>query len=103
MRRKSEAGRRGGLGVEWDALRALLAREARTPMGRDRALAAEPLTGVARVLSALRATSEARAAAAVGGEPPLPPLPDIRPVLARCRAAGTALDGGELAQILLTL
>jgi DNA mismatch repair protein MutS2 len=55
------------------------------------------------VLSALRATSEARTATAVRGDPPLPELPDLRPVLARCRVAGTVLDGAELVQILPTL
>ena len=39
-----EAGHIRERGTEWDAVRALLAHEAQTAMGRERAAAAEPLT-----------------------------------------------------------
>jgi len=87
-------------GIEWDAVRALLAREARTPMGRERALAAEPFVDVAAVRAALEDTTQARRALRATGPPPLDDLPDIRPFLTRCRVAGAALEGPELVEIL---
>src|SRR5438445_186383 len=44
VRRRLEAGRIWEPGTEWNAVRALLAHEAVTEMGRNRATAAEPLT-----------------------------------------------------------
>ena len=41
MRPRVKAGRLWGRGIEWDAIRALIASDARTPMGHERALAAE--------------------------------------------------------------
>src|SRR3990172_4606651 len=44
VRRRVEAHHLRERGTEWDAVRALLAHEAQTAMGRERAAAAEPLT-----------------------------------------------------------
>src|SRR5437762_2087625 len=77
MRPRLESGRIWEPGTEWNAVRALLAHEALTEMGRDRAITAEPLT--------------------------LEALPDIRPLLGRCRADGSMLEGPELIQIVPTL
>ena len=62
MRRRMESGRIWGRGIEWDAVRGLLAREARTAMGRERALEASPLTDLADIHAELELTREARAA-----------------------------------------
>ena len=64
MRRRVEAGRLWGRGIEWDAVRALVASDAHTAMGRERALTAEPLTDPIDVESALDSTAEARRALA---------------------------------------
>jgi DNA mismatch repair protein MutS2 len=98
-----EAGRIWGRGIEWDAARALLARDARTAMGRERAATAEPMTDLPSIASALEATGQARRARAGAGSPPLDGIADIRPVLERGRAPGAVLDGAELIQILPVL
>src|SRR2546421_3621531 len=74
MRRRVEAGRIWERGTEWNAGRALLAHEGLTEMGRGRA------TG--------------------SGSPPLERVPDVRPLLDRCRAAGSVLDGADLIQFI---
>jgi DNA mismatch repair protein MutS2 len=91
-----EVGRIWGRGIEWDAIRTLLASDARTEMGRDRALTASPLTEATEVQSALDLTAEARRAIAHAGAPPLDGVPDVRPVLERAAAEGAALEGTEL-------
>jgi DNA mismatch repair protein MutS2 len=68
-------------------------------MGRERALAAEPLPVAADVHRALDLTSQARRALAEQGPPPLA-VPDVRPVLERARTEGGVLDGPELVQVL---
>ena len=98
-----EAGRIWEPGTEWNAVRALLAREALTEMGRDRATAAEPLTDASEVHAAIEMTRQARLALATSGTLPLEALPDIRPILARCRAEGSVLDGAELIQLVPVL
>ena len=98
-----EAGRIWEPGTEWNAVRALLAREALTEMGRDRATAAEPLTDASEVQAAIEMTRQARLALATSGTLPLEALPDIRPILARCRAEGSVLDGAELIQLVPVL
>src|SRR5881296_3596100 len=100
MRRRVEAGRTWEPGTEWNAVRALLAHEALTGMGRERATTAEPLTDVSEVQAAIDMTREARLALATAGSLPLEALPDIRPVLTRCHADGSVLDGPELIQII---
>src|SRR5882672_9527523 len=103
MRRRVEAGRTWEPGAEWNAVRALLAHEALTGMGRERATTAEPLTDVSQVQAAIDMTREARLALSTAGSLPLEALPDIRPVLTRCRADGSVLDGLELIQIIPVL
>ena len=98
-----ESGRTWGRGIEWDAVRGLLAREARTVMGRERALDATPLTDLADINAELELTREARAALTTAGAPALENLPDVRPVLDRCRADGAVLDGAELVQLIPVL
>jgi dsDNA-specific endonuclease/ATPase MutS2 len=72
-------------------------------MGRDRAMAAEPLTDISEVQAAIEMTRQARLALATTGSLPLEALPDIRAILARCRAEGTVLDGAEMVQIIPVL
>ncbi len=72
-------------------------------MGREQALAASPLVDVAAVQSAIALTGEARLALDAEGAPPLDGIPDIRPVLARCAAEGSALEGAELARLIPAL
>ena len=98
-----EAGRIWEPGTEWNAVRALLAHEALTQMGRDRATAAEPFTDPSEVQSAIEMTRQARLALATSGSLPLEALPDVRPILTRCRAEGSVLDGGEMVQIVPVL
>jgi DNA mismatch repair protein MutS2 len=98
-----ESGRIWGRGIEWDAVRGLLAREARTVMGRERAVEAAPLTDLASIRAELELTREARAALATAGPPSLESVPDVRPALERCRAPGTVLDGPDLVQVIPVL
>src|SRR5881409_2434524 len=103
MRRRLESGRVWEPGTEWNAVRALLANEALTEMGRERATSAEPLTEVAGVQAAIEMTRQARLTLSTAGPLPLEALPDIRPLLGRCRADGSMLEGPELIQIVPTL
>src|SRR5262245_17696761 len=95
MRREMEAGRIWQRGIEWDAVRGLLAQQARTTVGRERALSAEPVTVLASIREALEATRQARTALAEGGPPPVD-SPDVRPVLDRARILGSLLHGRDL-------
>ena len=97
-----ESGRIWGRGVEWSAVRELLARETRTIMGRERALDAAPLTDLAAIHAELALTREGRAAVTVAA-PPLEAIPDPRTVLDRGRAQGAVLDGVELVQLIPVL
>jgi DNA mismatch repair protein MutS2 len=72
-------------------------------MGREQALDATPLVDVAAVQSAIALTGEARLALGLEGAPPLDGIPDIRPVLARGAAEGSALEGAELARLIPAL
>ncbi len=95
-----EAGHTWERGTEWNAVRALLADEAQTELGRERAATVEPLTDSAAVRTAIETTCQARLALATSGSPPLPPGADIRPVLDRCRTPGSVLDGPDLVRLL---
>src|SRR5262245_1770173 len=103
MRRKLESGRVWEPGTEWNAVRTLLAHEALTEMGRERATTAEPLTEASAVQAAIEMTRQARLALSAPWPLPLAALPDIRPLLGRCRADGSVLEGPELIQIVPTL
>ena len=72
-------------------------------MGREQALNATPLVDVTAVQSAIALTGEARLALDAEGAPPLDGIPDIRPILARGAAEGSALDGAELALLIPAL
>ena len=103
MRPRVAAGRIVDRGTEWDSVRSLLASEARTAMGREQALDAAPLVDVAAVEAAIALTGEARQALDAEGPPPFDGVPDVRPVLARATAEGSALDGTELVLLIPTL
>src|SRR3989454_987455 len=96
MRRRVEAGHTWERSTEWNAVRALLAHEAQTEMGRELAATAEPLTAPRAVVAELELTRQARLALATSSPLPLDGFPDIRPELERCRVAGSVLDGAEL-------
>src|SRR5581483_9578629 len=96
MRRRVEVGRIWGRGIEWDAIRTLLAADARTEMGRERALTANPLTESTAVQAALDETAEARRAIVQEGAPPLDGVPDVRSALDRAGTDGASLDGQDL-------
>lgn len=98
-----EAGRIWGRATEWDAVRALLASEAATEMGRERARTAEPLFVASEVDTALEITAQARLALGAEGAPPLEGIPDVRATLDRCRPEGSVLDGAELALLIPAL
>jgi DNA mismatch repair protein MutS2 len=72
-------------------------------MGRERAVAAAPLTDLGDVQQALEITGQARQAMGAAGPPPFDVIPDIRPVLDRARVPGAVLDGAELVQIIPVL
>jgi len=97
------AGRIWDRGTEWDAVRSLLGKEARTAMGREAALSAAPQTDPAAVESAIALTGEARVALGAEGAPPLDGIPDVRPILARAEADGSVLEGAELALLIPAL
>ena len=101
--RRLVSGRTWEPSTEWNSVRALLAHEALTEMGRERATTAEPLTDVTAVQAAIEMTRQARLALSAAGPLPLEALPDIRPALDRCQADGSVLDGLELVQIVPVL
>lgn len=103
MTQKVEAGRIWGRGIEWDAVRSVLAGEARSSMGRERAMGAEPLTDPSRIRVAIEMTSQARRALDASGPPPLDAVPDVRPILDRSRTPGAVLEGHDLIQIIPVL
>ena len=72
-------------------------------MGRERAHTATPLIDVAAVESAIALTTEARLALGAEGPPPLDGIADIRPVLERCAAEGSLLEGPELVLLIPVL
>jgi DNA mismatch repair protein MutS2 len=95
-----EAGRTWGRGLEWDVVRTVLGDEARTAMGRERGVTAQPLTDLAAVQAAIDMTGQARQALGTAGPPPLDAIADVRAILDRARLPGAVLDGSDLVQIL---
>jgi DNA mismatch repair protein MutS2 len=79
----------GSGGLEWTEVLALLAREARTPMGRERAAETAPFTDLAEIRRALDQTAQARAALGQQGAPPWEGIPDVRPTLEAARVPGS--------------
>ncbi|HJV57439.1 MAG TPA: hypothetical protein VJ971_15770, partial [Methylomirabilota bacterium] len=82
----------GSGGLEWPEVLALLAREGRTPMGRERAEATMPLAEPDAIRRALRETAEARAALGQTGAPPWEGVVDVRPMLEAARVPGSVAE-----------
>ncbi len=90
----------GGGGLEWPQVLALLAREARTPMGRELALATLPFTDPGAIRRALGETGQARAAMGQTGVPPWEGIPDVRPTLEAARVVGSVAEAVDLAALI---
>jgi len=84
-------------------VRALLADEAQTEMGRELAATVEPLTDPSEVCTELQLTRQTRLARATSGSLPLDGFPDIRPALDHCRTIGSVLDGADLVRLVPAL
>jgi len=87
-------------GLEWPEVLALLAREARTPMGREEAQAATPLADPDAVRRALGETAQARAALGQTGAPPWEGVVDVRPMLEAARVPGSVAEAADLAALI---
>ena len=90
----------GSGGLEWPEVLALLARDARTPMGREEALAAIPLADPDAVRRALGETAQARAALGQTGAPPWEGVVDVRPMLEAARVPGSVAEAADLAALI---
>ncbi|MGH7414859.1 MAG: endonuclease MutS2, partial [Candidatus Rokuibacteriota bacterium] len=90
----------GSGGLEWPHVLALLAREARTPMGRELTAATLPSTDPAVIRHALAETGQARAAIGQSGVPPWEGIPDVRPTLETARVPGSVAEAADLAALL---
>jgi DNA mismatch repair protein MutS2 len=90
----------GSGGLEWPEVLALLAREARTPMGRELAQAATPLAEPDAIRWALRETAQARAALGQTGAPPWEGVVDVRPMLEAARVPGSVAEAADLAALI---
>jgi len=90
----------GDGGVEWAQVRALLARDSRTPMGREQALGLLPTQDLEAITHALDETRQGRAALALAGPPPWEIIPDVRPTLDAVRVPGAVAEGAALAAML---
>jgi DNA mismatch repair protein MutS2 len=82
--------------LEFDRVCELLAAQALTPLGRERALALEPSTDPAAVGAALALTTEAAAFRAAGGSLRLSAPEDLDDILATLEVAGQILDPLQL-------
>ena len=90
----------GSGGLEWPQVLALLAREARTPMGRELATATLPFTDPGAIRRALGETGQARAAMGQTGVPPWEGIPDVRPTLETARVVGSVAEAADLAALI---
>jgi DNA mismatch repair protein MutS2 len=90
----------GSGGLEWPEVLALLAREARTPMGREEAQAATPLADGDAIRRILGETTQARAALGQTGAPPWDGVVDVRPTLEAARVPGSVAEAAELAALI---
>ncbi len=90
----------GSGGLEWSQVLALLAREARTPMGRELATGTLPLTDPDAIRRALGETGQARAAMGQTGVPPWEGIPDVRPTLETARVVGSVAEAADLAALI---
>jgi DNA mismatch repair protein MutS2 len=89
----------GSGGLEWPEVLALLAREARTPMGHEEAEAAAPLADGDAIRRTLGETTQARAALSQTGAPPWDGVVDVRPTLEAARVPGSVAEATELAAL----
>jgi DNA mismatch repair protein MutS2 len=87
-------------GLEWPEVLALLAREARTPMGRERALETTPFVDPPTIRRALGETGQARAALGQSGVPPWEGIPEVRPMLEAARVPGSVAEAADLAALI---
>jgi DNA mismatch repair protein MutS2 len=78
-------------------VREILAGQCSTDMGREHALALEPVPDARQVAAELDRLDEV---ANLGGEPPLAEVKDVRPLIAQLRASGL-LSGEELLRVRL--
>ena len=90
----------GSGGLEWPEVLALLAREARTAMGRELAQTAPPLTERDAIRRALQDTAQARAALGQTGAPPWDGVVDVRPMLEAARVPGSVAEAADLAALI---
>jgi len=90
----------GSGGLEWAQVLALLAREARTPMGRELATGTLPFTDPGAIRRALGETGQARAAMVQTGVPPWEGIPDVRPTLESARVEGSVAEAVDLAALI---
>jgi DNA mismatch repair protein MutS2 len=90
----------GSGGLEWPEVLALLAREARTPMGRELAAATLPSTDAPAIRRALDETRQARVALGQIGVPPWEGIGDVRPTLEVARVPGAVAEAADLAALL---
>ena len=90
----------GSGGLEWPQVLALLARETRTPMGRELATDTRPFTDPDVIRRALGETRQARAAMGQIGVPPWEGIPDVRPTLETARVPGSVAEATELAALI---
>src|SRR5258708_19999914 len=89
----------GSGGLEWPQVLALLAREARTPMGRELATDTRPFTDPDAIRRALGETRQARAAMGQIGVPPWEGIPDVRPTLEPARVPGSVAEAPQPAAL----
>ena len=87
-------------GLEWSEVLTLLAREARTPMGREGALQTAPHVEPAAIRRALGETTQARAALGQSGVPPWEGIADVRPTLEVARVPGSVAEAADLAALI---
>jgi DNA mismatch repair protein MutS2 len=87
-------------GLEWPEVLALLAREARTPMGGELALETTPFVDPPAIRRALGETGQARAALGQSGIPPWEGIADVRPTLEAARVPSSVAEAADLAALI---
>jgi len=92
-----------GGGVEWAAIQGLLARDTRTPLGREQALALRPSRRLPAIAASLAETRQARDAVRLSGAPPWDVIPDVRTTLDALRVPGSVAEGADLAALIPVL
>src|SRR5215217_6349566 len=70
-----------------------------TPMGKTFAWQLHPHTDATELDVQLRETSEMAVTLAIGADPPLAPVVDIRPSLEAAQIAGLYLEGGQFLDV----